>query len=88
MKIVIVWLDSKNAESVSALAWNGGAGPLRVYEKDNYDTRLALGKSDTLPLFTSATDAIIWMKANVGEPTQVSLPCAQVLGFSKQELGE
>lgn len=87
MKVVIVWLDRKESD-ISALAWNGGGGPLRVYEKDEYDTRLVLGKTDRLPVFTSATDALIWMKANIGEPTQVSLPCAQVLGFSKQELGE
>lgn len=88
MRVVIVWLDSKEADSISALAWNGGAGSLRVYDKDNYDSRLALGKSDKLPFFASATDALIWMKENVGEPAQISLPCAQVLGFSKKELGE
>ena len=88
MKVVIVWLDDKSAESISALAWNGGNGPLRVYDKDNYDSRLVLGKSDKLPFFASATDALIWMKTNVGEPTQISLPCAQVFGFSKKELGE
>lgn len=87
MKVVIVWIN-EGSENLNALAWNGGAGPLRVYEQDNYDTRIALGKSDKLPMFTLPYDALVWMQANPGEPTQISLNCAKAFGFSKKELGE
>ena len=80
MKVAILWM-SETHEHVHALAYDNGAGPVRTYEKDRYDARLDLGRSDKLPLVSDRHDVILRLLANRGVDGAIQVPINVVRSF-------
>lgn len=78
--VCIAWTAS-HAESLYFLAFDGGAGPVRVYPRDQYDSRLDLARvgKGPLPFFDSPVLALAWMNENPGEQCQVTVTAARLL---------
>lgn len=87
--VIIAWIGEHDvANSVSTIGYNGGNGPVRVYERDHYDDRMDLGNDpgSTLPYFTDASRAIVWMTLNRGKQIQLDVHAARTMGFEEHEL--
>lgn len=84
-QVIITWMTKHDNESICSLAWNNGAGPARVYARDQYDSRLDLGRDRTkdgpIPYFKNYREALAWMLANRGEQCQVDVIAAHRLGL-------
>jgi hypothetical protein len=87
--VIVAWInDWSAADTVNTLGYDGGRGPVRVYEKDNYDSRMDLGNApgSKLPYFEHAPEALLWMAAHRDQHIQLDTNAALSLGFSKKEL--
>jgi hypothetical protein len=79
-KIVILW-GNMATETVNGLAWNGGDGDLRVYDRDRYDARAG----ENLPYCATAREACDYWTAHPNQPAQCAVYIARRLGFSVAE---
>ena len=77
-KVIICWMNQPQPVDVYALAYHGGSGMVRSYERDRYDGRLEPG----LPYFDRDTEALAWMANNPRKQCQVKVgPASIKLGF-------
>lgn len=86
-QVFIAWVG-KGEKHFSFLAYDNGNGQIRVYEKDKYDGRLDLGRTEPLPYFDSYAAAIFWMANHKGEQCQVDTKLYKAFRFEKCELAE
>ena len=61
-RVILCWLqkDMEGGFNIHSIAYNSGAGKIRVYEKDKYDARVM----PDLPFFDTAEEAFQHMKDN------------------------
>ena len=79
-KIVILWGVTAGMR-VNGLAWDGGRGDLRVYDRDHYDARAG----ENLPYCATVREAADYWTAHPNQPVQCPINVARKLGFSVAE---
>jgi len=85
-RVFICWVSSSSHDHIMSLTYNNGMGLVRVYQKDRYDSRLNLGRTEPLPYFDEPSEAYIWMKKNPDEQCQCNTKIAPSLGWKRSEL--
>jgi hypothetical protein len=82
-QVVITWMQPNDNETVCSLAWDGGRGKTRVYDKDHYDARLDIDreKDGPLPYFDKPREAFAWMLADRGKQCQVHITVGRAMGL-------
>ena len=85
----VVILFSADGTNVSTLAYDGGKGKIRVYDRDQYDARLDTGRTagQKAPYICTASDAIDFVLRHKMKEIQVPLHVARALGYTDRELG-
>lgn len=77
-KVIICWMNQPQPVDVYSLAYHGGSGMVRSYERDQYDVRLG----PELPYFDCGKAAAAWMINNPCKQCQVKVgPASIKLGF-------
>lgn len=70
----IVWSPDGDLENVRTLAYNGGNGDARVYDRDNYDSRVGLDADGSpIPYFRHAREVLAFLCANPGKQCQADI---------------
>lgn len=91
-QVMILWWEGpEGAEfedgNIRTLAYNGGEGDVRVYYKDQYDSRVhPPGQKDPLPYFDNGHDAARYAWKNPGSKCQVNVRASGELGWPKNQL--
>jgi hypothetical protein len=70
-RVWIVWSPNGDLDNVRTLAYHGGNGDDRVYDRDGYDSRAGNADGTLLPYFRFAREAIAFLVANPGKVCQV-----------------
>jgi hypothetical protein len=85
--IIVLWVNQSGGEfSMQTVAYDSGRGKVRVYVKDQYDSRLQ--GNDVLPFFEDPKEAFGFMVQNLGQNgmCQVDVECVHQLGFKPSDL--
>ncbi len=72
-KVVIAWIPNYDDSTVHGLAYAGGKALIRVFLKDEYDSRLDIGRCKKLPYFDDYDTALLWMIFNKASMCQIDL---------------
>lgn len=89
-KVIVCWIDTWElhtdnlieAPQISTLAYNGGNGAIRVYDRDGVDPRVTF-KRGTDEVFEDPKKAGDWMVLHAGHSCLVTVPCAVEMGFKR-----
>jgi len=73
-KVWIVWSPDGDLDNLRVLSF--GDGSSRVYDRDNYDGRVDLGRDDAskpVPYFRTRARALAFLCAHPGEQCQIDI---------------
>jgi hypothetical protein len=79
-KVIVIWADKNDAEKGLINVLDSYRGT-RVYERDNVDPRLLLGKEGNLPYFADFKAAVEYMTTNPGKTIQIPYSVGKSFGL-------
>ena len=83
--VAIMWRTEGVDDQVYVLAYDGGNGLVRTYEKDHYDARCQEIEGEPLPYFSTPHEAYVWMGEHPKKLCQVGISAAVGFGFKRSE---
>lgn len=83
--VIVTWMPAHGEISVATIAYDNGRGPVRIYERDRYDGRCNLGRTEPLPFFATAEEAMRFMALTRGQDSMCQVACGEAHHFGFED---